>query len=308
MQIVSGTEKFCLDGKSAVVIGKFDGLHRGHRLLLSRILEAKKEGLLAAVFTFDPSPAAFFSPQGSRELTTREEKRHFFGQLGVDVLVEFPLNRRSAAMPPELFIREILCDSMHAAFVAAGEDLSFGQGGRGGCRLLRAFQKQGGYRVEIVEKVMDGGAPISSTRVRDAVQNGRMEEAGRLLGAPYAIMGKVVRGRQLGRTLGFPTVNQVPPESKLLPPYGVYWSEVECAGGIFQGLTNIGVRPTVAKTEEKTAGVETYLYDFRGDMYDSFLTVRLLSFCRPEQKFDSLAALREQLAKDIAAGRERKIL
>lgn len=302
MQIVSGEEKFRLKAPAAVVIGKFDGLHLGHKKLLDRILEEKEKGLLATVFTFDPSPTAFFSRQEEKGLTTKEEKRRYFRQMGVDVLVEFPLNQRTAAMPPERFLTDILRDSLRAAFVAAGDDLSFGDRGRGDCKMLLDFQERCGYCARIMEKVYDQGEPISSTRIRRAVQDGRMEEAQRMLGAPYAIMGKVNHGRQLGRRLGFPTVNLAPPKDKLLPPFGVYLSEVECRGKIFAGITNIGVRPTVEKEAPPLPGVETYLYGFSGDMYDSFLTVRLLSFCRPEQKFDDMQALREQLKRDIRTG------
>lgn len=306
MQIISGTSEFELTGPCAVVIGKFDGLHRGHRLLLEQILDAKKEGLKSVVFTFDPSPAAFFSKKVVKGLTTREEKRRFFRQLAVDVLVEFPLNERTASTAPEQFITEILQKRMHAALVVAGSDLSFGDGGRGDCALLKRFEKQCGYRVRILDKVYEDKEAISSTRVRAAVEAGRMEEACRLLGSPYAVMGPVLHGRRIGRTLGFPTVNQMPPADKLLPPNGVYFSEVECCHGIFVGVTNVGTKPTVEKGMDPPVLVETYLYDFEQDIYDTFITVRLLHFHRPEQKFEGLEALRAQLERDVEAGREYK--
>ena len=133
-----------------------------------------------------------------------------------------------------------------------------------------------------------------------------MREAGRLLGVPYAVMGTVVHGNRIGRTLGFPTVNLLPPPDKLLPPNGVYRSQVECRKGVFGGLTNIGTKPTVQKGDHPVMGVETYMYDFDEDIYDTFITVRLLDFVRPEKKFDSLEALKAQLQKDIAACRPEK--
>lgn len=303
MQVISGTCEFQLDKPSAVVVGKFDGLHRGHKLLLEQILNAKKDGLCAVVFTFDPPPAALFSKKPVKGLTTREEKRRYFRQLDVDVLVEFPMNERTAATPPEAFITEILCKRLRAALVVAGTDLSFGDRGRGDCALLKQYAALCGYEVRILDKLYDGAEEISSTRVRAAVEAGRMEEAQRLLGAPYAVMGPVVHGRRIGRTLGFPTVNQLPPADKLLPPNGVYLSEVECCHGVFGGLTNVGTKPTVEKGENPPLVVETYLYDFDEDIYDTFITVRLLHFCRPEQKFESLEALKKQLEYDMEAGR-----
>lgn len=305
MQIISGTTDFELAGRSAVVIGKFDGLHRGHKLLLEQVLEEKDNGLLAVVFTFDPPPAAFFAKKMLKGLTTKEEKRRYFRQMGVDVLVEFPMNEKTAATPPAQFITEILQEKLHAALIVAGRDLSFGDRGMGDCALLEKYASECGYQVRIMEKVFDGGEEISSTRVRSAVEQGRMEEAARLLGAPYAVMGTVVHGRRIGRTLGFPTVNQLPPADKLLPPNGVYLSEVECRKGIFKGLTNVGTKPTVEKGENPPMGVETYIYDFDEDIYDTFITVRLLSFCRPERKFADLDALKAQLDHDIEAGRKR---
>jgi len=303
MQIISGQTSFALEQPCAVAIGKFDGLHKGHRELLEEILDAKKQNLHAAVFTFDPSPTVFFSGKAMKVLTTREEKRLFFEKLGVDILVEFPLNHVTAAITPETFISEILCKNMKAKLIVAGTDLSFGDKGRGNCALLHEKAEEFGYEVKIIEKLCLNEIPISSTRVREAVEAGDMPKAAQLLGTPYKLLGTVVHGRRIGHQIGFPTVNLMPAPDKLLPPNGVYLAQLECQEGTFFGLTNVGVKPTVETGEKPPMSVETWLYDFDADIYDYFVTLRLLEFIRPEQKFDGLDALKAQLEKDIQVGR-----
>lgn len=301
MQIIEKETAFQLNTPSAAAIGKFDGLHRGHRSLLRHILEQKEKGLQTAVFTFDPSPAAFFSGMSLPELTTKKEKRKLFEELGIDVLIEFPLTRESAAMPAEQFIEDVLIGQMKAAYVAAGTDLSFGKDGKGDTALLQKLSGQYGYRADIIEKVCLEGKEISSSYVREVVKAGDMETAEALIGEAYSVSGVVAHGKKLGRKLGMPTVNLLPEKEKLLPPYGVYFSEVSFGEQVYKGITNIGLKPTV--NNEKQAGVETYLYDFAQDIYGKEITVKLFSFLRSEQRFDSVEALKRQMAADIAQGK-----
>lgn len=302
MRIIENTTEFQIEGPSAVAIGKFDGIHLGHQKLLERVLEEKKkQHFLAVLFTFDPSPAVFFSGQQLPELTTREEKRTLFERMGIDVLIEYPLTATTAATPPEAFIQDILMKRLHAKVVVAGADLSFGAGGSGDSALLQRESGKLGYRVDLIDKVCFEGQEISSTRVREEVGKGHMEQVARMLGTPYTIAGEVQHGNRIGRTIGMPTVNLVPVSSKLLPPKGVYYSLVEFGDRTWQGITNIGSKPTVSDTG--AMGVETYLYDFAQDIYGKWITVRLLAFKRPEQKFASLEALKQQMADDIAEGR-----
>ncbi|MCI8380605.1 MAG: bifunctional riboflavin kinase/FAD synthetase [Lachnospiraceae bacterium] len=301
MQIIENDAAFQLDKPSAVAIGKFDGIHRGHQSLLQRVLEQKEKGLQAVVFTFDPSPAALFSGEDIPELTTKREKRKLFGDMGIDVLIEFPLNFTTAATEPEEFVEKILAEQMKTAYIAAGEDLSFGKKGRGDAALLRRMAGRFGYRTEIIEKVCLEGVEISSSYVREVIRIGDMEKAERLIGEAYSVCGVVAHGKKLGRRLGMPTVNLLPEKEKLLPPYGVYFSEVSVGERVYKGTTNIGCKPTV--NDEMQAGVETYLYDFAQDIYGREITVRLFSFHRPEKKFDSVEALKKQMASDIAQGR-----
>lgn len=300
MEIIENTTEFYLDRPSAAALGKFDGVHLGHRRLLNQVLEQKKRGLQAVVFTFDTSAASFFGGE-EKELSTREEKRAVFSQMGIDVLIEFPLNKDTAATPPVDFLSRYLAKQMRAACICAGPDISFGKGGAGNARLLAQYAEQFGYQVELIEKVRVDGEAVSSTRVREAVRAGRMQDAARMLGAPYSVSGKVVHGRALGRRLGMPTANLLPDDSKLLPPNGVYYSETLLNGKSYRGITNVGCKPTVS--EERVMGVETYLYDFEGEIYDRDMKVALLAFRRAERAFDSVEALRRQIGEDVEAGR-----
>lgn len=299
MLIIENTTEFTLKTRSAVALGKFDGIHLGHRKLLNRILEQKKEGLAAVVFTFDTSASAFFGGE-EKDLSTREEKRTAFENMGVDVLIEFPLNRETAATEPDLFIKQYLVKQMQMACLCAGPDISFGRGGAGDKTLLARYAAECGYRLELIEKVHVDGGEVSSTRVRKAVREGDMEAASRMLGAPYSVSGRVEHGKRLGRTLGMPTANLLPAADKLLPPNGVYYSGVVFNGMSYRGISNIGCKPTVSR--ENIMGVETYLYDFDESIYGKQITVQLHAFRRPEQKFENVEALRAQLAIDIAAG------
>lgn len=300
MRIIENTTEFHLENKSAVALGKFDGIHLGHRRLLERVLEQKKHNLQTVVFTFDTSAASFFGGE-TKELSTKEEKRTVFSRMGIDVLIEFPLNRETAATEPADFVTRCLAGQMQMVYLCAGPDLSFGKGGAGDYALLARYAKTYGYRVELIDKVRVDGEEVSSTRVRQAVRAGEMEKAAAMMGAPYRVSGKVVHGRQLGRKLGMPTANLLPDERKLLPPNGVYYSRVRLGEKIYRGISNVGYKPTVSA--ERILGVETYLYDFKGEVYDRDMTVELLAFRREERTFENVEALRQQIAADVEAGR-----
>lgn len=303
MEIITGTEDFYLEWPTAVAIGKFDGVHVGHRRLLEEILERRHRGLKACVFTFDPAPAVFLGVSDRMELTTREEKRQILELMGVDILIEFPMNRKTTGIAPQVFVSELLADRMNAEFIAAGRDVTFGDRGAGNAALLEKMAKENGYEVRLIDKVCMGGREVSSTYVRETVEKGEMDLAQHLLGIPYMIGGTVEHGRQLGRGLGMPTANLLPPAEKLLPPAGVYFSRVVLDGQKYSAITNIGKKPTVAGDGEPW-GVETFIYDFREDIYGAQIQVELHDFRRTERKFNSVEMLREQMERDLVAGRK----
>ena len=299
MQIITRLDELNIKDRTALAMGKFDGIHLGHKKLLNMILEQKQDGLKAAVFTFEPSPEEFFVGHTVRQLFTREEKRRAFEKMGIDILIEFPLTAATAATPPEDFVRTILVEDLKAVYIAAGTDVSFGDKGRGDQYLLRNMSKELGFELCLIDKVMLDGQEVSSTRVRNVVADGDMPMANRLLGDYYSVSGIVEHGKHLGSTIGIPTVNVLPPVGKMLPPFGVYCSKVIIDGVEYSGMTNIGRKPTVSNSGQ--VGVETFIYDFDKDVYGKMIEVRLLEFKRPEMKFDSVEELKKQMQSDIAA-------
>ena len=301
MKIITRLDELNINERTALAMGKFDGIHLGHKKLLNMILDQKQDGLKAAVFTFEPSPEEFFVGHTVRQLFTREEKRRAFEKMGIDILIEFPLTAATAATPPEDFVRTILIEDLKAVYIAAGTDVSFGDKGRGDQYLLRNMSKELGFELCLIDKVMLDGQEVSSTRVRNVVADGDMPLVKRLLGNDYSVSGIVEHGKHLGTTIGVPTVNVLPPDNKLMPPFGVYKSTVIIDEKSYSGMTNIGRKPTVSDSNK--VGVETYIYDFDEDVYGKYIEVRLLEFMRPEMKFDSVELLKAQIHSDIETAR-----
>lgn len=302
MQIIERTTEFHIEEPTAIAIGKFDGIHRGHKEIFSNLFQAKKEGLKTAVFTFDPSPESFFCKKQVPELTTREEKRKLFEKMQIDYLVEYPFAQATAGVLPRDYVTDFLLHKMNGKLIVAGTDVTFGKGGKGNEALLRSMAKEYHFRLVIIDKILRGQKEISSSYVREEVTNGNMELVEELLGTPYFISGIVEDGKKLGRTLGIPTANIYPSKEKLLPPNGVYFCNVFCEGIKYQGVTNIGCRPTVQDGDRMS--VETYLLDFDGDLYGRELVVKLLHFSRKEERFESVSDLSLCVKNDIHQARE----
>ena len=264
MRIITGTTDFKILQPTAVAIGKFDGLHLGHKELLKQILKMKSEGLLSTIFTFDPPPEDLFGKRQAKEITTKEEKRIIFEKMGVDILIEYPLNEISAAIEPEDFVKMVLKEKMNMSYLAAGYDLSFGHKGAGNAGLLRKLAPELAFELKIIEKVCEEGREISSTFIREEVEKGNMSHVTKLLGEPYMVIGQVVHGAKLGRRIGMPTINLLPEKEKMLPPKGVYYSRTKIGEKEYKSITNIGEKPTVSNA--KQIGVETYLYEFDQDV------------------------------------------
>ena len=297
MKYFTGRTKFDIQENSAVTLGKFDGVHAGHRKLMRRILNYKKQGCKAVVFTFDTPPYSVLGDEKPQMLTTNEERRIILERLGIDYLIECPFVPEIISMEPEEFIKCILVDQLHAKYIVIGTDFRFGHNRRGDAEMLAAYADEYGYQLEVVEKEVYETDIISGTRIRGVLEAGEMEKASVLLDGPFHVMGKVVHGKELGRQIGIPTVNLIPDDNKLLPPNGVYFSKTLTENGIYYGVTNIGVNPTVEHGTIRK--VETNLFDYAGDLYDTWIDVELYHWERKERKFLSVDDLQTQMYHDI---------
>ncbi len=311
MRIISDTTEFIIDEPvTAVTVGKFDGLHLGHRKIF-RILKEQAETLggKTVVFTFATSPYQRLSNTYEGEIRTGEERKRILEEMGIDYLVECPFTEDVMRMKPENFVKEMLITRCHAASIVVGTDFHFGYRRQGNIELLQRLSKEIEYSFVAVPKEMMWDSmtsqmrEISSTWVRSLLQKGDMVQARRLLGSPYEVIGEVCHGKKLGRQMGMPTINQYPELDKLLPPRGVYGTRVLVDGVEYVGVTNIGVRPTVS-AEDGRVTVETHLIDYTGDLYGRILTVQFLHFIRPEMRFESLDALSNQMKLDKIQAQE----
>jgi len=287
-----------------VTIGNFDGVHRGHQMLLAgAVARAAELGAPPVALTFEPHPEKVLRPaSGLQLITTRAQRAQLLERLGVATLVEIGFDRRFAATPAEEFARDFLFRGLAPAEVRLGANFRFGAGRRGDVGFLTTIGRELGFTVVGVEPLVDGGEVISSTRVRREIAHGRVEEAWRLLARPYFVDGAVYRGERMGRQLGFPTIN-IEVENELLPAHGVYVTAVDIPSfsRVFASVTNIGVRPTVYENYKVT--VESHVLDFTGDVYREQVRLFFLRRLRDERVFPSSVELVAQISRDVEATR-----
>ncbi len=300
---------------TTIALGNFDGVHRGHQRVIAPILNgpaidpsdsAAEPGSMpvSTVVSFSPHPKAFFSGRSHPLLTPMDEKAQVLDRLGIEQFVVLPFGRSLADLTPEDFTVEILIRGLQARAIAVGADFHFGRGRSGTADRLREIAAEFGVPVKIVSLMSDQEGRISSSRIRAALLDGDLYKAQELLGRPYAITGRVEAGQQLGRQLGFPTANLAISPEKLLPRLGVYAVRVTLAdGSVGPGVTNVGRRPTVG--EQAAVTVEVHLLDWSGDLYGQWVTIELVDFLRPEQRFASLADLKTQIEQDREQARDR---
>ena len=302
MEYISGTTEFCLNKPSVISLGKFDGLHRGHELLIEYMLEKKQEGLTSVIFTFDIPPKNLVQQDEAKVLTTNDEKMHIFERIGIDYLIECPFTQEFMCMEPFDFIQKIIKE-LHVKAMVVGKDFHFGHNRSGDYHTLMNYAGELGYEVSVVDKMQYENRDISSTFIREEIMAGNIEKANDLLGYHYFVQGIVEHGKHLGGpVLGFPTVNLIPPANKLLPPFGVYVAEIVIDKTIYRGIANVGCKPTIEGNHP--IGVEMHIFDFDQNVYDKEVRVDFLKKVRPEQKFESIEYLKKQMQKDISFARK----
>lgn len=278
----------------------FDGVHLGHQSLIAEVVKrAKQNGQKSVLLTFQPHPRFVLSNDSSfKLLTTYSERIQLLAENGLDGLLILPFTKELAKLSSSNFIKQVLVDKVKISHYIVGYDHRFGKDREGSIGEVKRLSGEYGFTFEQLGSLDEKEEPVSSSRIRKLIELGKVEEANTYLGYQYLLAGKVVRGVQIGRKLGFPTANiQAEDNAKQIPALGVYAAQVEVEGRKYLGMLNIGVRPTVNSSSEFPT-VEVHLINFNGDLYGKDVILYFLSYIRPEQKFDGLDALKKQLEKD----------
>ena len=302
MKIFHGIENANIQKPTVLTLGVFDGLHLGHQRIMQTVVErAKAVNAHASAITFDPHPRAVLHPESAPPLLqTLDQRLASLQMLGIEQAIVVPFTREFASQPAEVFLSDIIRDRLHAKEVYLGKGFAFGKDRGGNIELLRTKSKELGFVADEVDEVQIRGARISSSAIRKLLSEGRINLARRMLGRPYGVEGVIIRGLRRGHTIGFPTAN-LKPHNRVIPSYGVYATASLIDGIWRKSITNIGIRPTFEKEAEPS--IETYVFDFEGDLYGDVLRVRFLHRIRDEQKFDGVEKLKSQIEKDTMRAR-----
>lgn len=297
MKIFHGLENANILRPTVLTLGVFDGLHLGHQRIMQTVVErAKTVNAVATAITFDPHPRAVLHPESAPPLLqTLDQRLANFKVLGIEQAIVVAFDREFAAQPAEDFLTNVVHDRLHAKEVYLGKGFAFGKNRGGNIDLLRQMSENLGFFADEVDEVTLRGKRISSSKIRDLLAEGKINIARRMLGRPYGVEGVIIRGNRRGHTIGFPTAN-LHPHNRVIPKFGVYATATLIDGKWRRSITNIGVRPTFENTAEPS--IETYLFDFDGDLYGDVLRVRFLHRIRDERKFSGVDELKAQIEKD----------
>ncbi|MGB9594923.1 MAG: bifunctional riboflavin kinase/FAD synthetase [Candidatus Poribacteria bacterium] len=285
----------------AISFGVFDGVHIGHQALIRRLLDrAKKFGIESVILTFDPHPALATKGQAPPSITTIEKKIELLKSYGIDRVIVKDFNKQFSQLLPEEFVRNILIGKLHAKNIVVGYDCAFGKDRTGDKWLLKELGNKYGILVDIVEPLELDGEVVSSTRLRNAIQQGNLETANKLLGRFYSISGIVVPGKGIGHKIGHATAN-IQTKNEVLPPSGVYAVKAVLANQTYDGVLNMGLQPTIGDGQFR---IEVHLIDFKGTIYGSEIEILFIKGIREERKFATQRELIEQIEKDEIVAKE----
>lgn len=302
MKIFHGTENANIARPTVLTLGVFDGLHIGHQQIMQTVVDrAKAIHAVPTAITFDPHPRAVLHPESAPPLLqTLDQRLANFEFLGIEQTIVIPFTHDLAGSPAEEFLKDIIRDRLHAKEVYLGKGFAFGKDRGGNIELLRRLSGQLGFVADEVEEVQLRGRRVSSSAIRELLNNGRVNLARRMLGRPYGVEGVVIRGNRRGHTIGFPTAN-LKPQNRVIPRYGVYATATLIDGHWRRSITNIGVRPTFETEAEPS--IESYIFDFDDDLYGDSLRVRFLHRIRDERKFNGIDELKAQIERDTRRAR-----
>ena len=302
MKIFHGTENANILKPTVLTLGVFDGLHLGHQRIMKTVAERSRAiGAAATAITFDPHPRAVLHPESAPPLLqTLDQRLSNLEVLGIDQTIVIAFSKAFAAQPAEVFLEETIRDRLHAREVYLGKGFAFGKERGGNIDLLRRKSTELGFFADEVEEVQIRGQRISSSRIRHLLAEGRVNLARRMLGRPYGVEGVIIRGNRRGHTIGFPTAN-LKPHNRVIPRFGVYATATLIDGTWRKSITNIGVRPTFENDADPS--IETYIFDFEGELYGDVLRVRFLHRIRDERKFSGIDELKAQIEKDTRRAR-----
>jgi riboflavin kinase/FMN adenylyltransferase len=297
MKIFHGTENASILRPTVLTLGVFDGLHLGHQRIMQTVVErAAAVDAVPTAITFDPHPRAVLHPESAPPLLqTLDQRLANFEVLGIEQVIVVKFDREFASNSAEAFLHDIVHDRLHAKEVYLGKGFAFGKNRSGNIELLRKMSSELGFYADEVAEVQLRGQRISSSKIRHLLVEGRINLARRMLGRPYGVEGVIVRGNRRGHTIGFPTAN-LQPHNRVIPKFGVYATSTLLDGVWRRSITNVGVRPTFENEAEPS--IETYVFDFDGDLYGDVLRVRFLHRIRDERKFSGIEELKAQIQKD----------
>jgi len=303
MRVFYELNEFDIEGPNAVTLGCFDGVHIGHRAIISRLLEHReKTGIPAGLITFDPLPdLALNRDSACRLITTTSEKIEILEDLGLDWALVISFSRDFMRITAEEFVRDILAGLLHTQHAVVGHDVGFGFKRQGNEAFLRDAAARYGFGLEVLSAVKSGRGTVSSTAIRKKIESAELDDARRMLGRPFSFRGEVMHDRHLGRTIGIPTANISVHPHKIIVPDGIYAVRATVNDSTEPAVMSIGVRPTVSADGPRS--IEVHILDFEGDIYGEVLTVEPVKFLRGEQKYESFDALLTQIHLDIAAAR-----